>query len=99
LSVGDARIGGWFGAAPPLRVVDADEMIAGRDVRPKVLAVPERDQFRPPESARAATSSWISTRIEVVPGADHFFVGRTQMLTPLVLGLFAELSDLSGRGL
>jgi alpha/beta superfamily hydrolase len=91
LSVGDARVAGWFAAAPPLRVVDPATMAAASDPRPKLLAVPERDQFRPPDSARTVVADWPACTIEVVPGADHFFVGRTDRLTPLVLQLLATV--------
>ena len=88
LAVGDDRIRGWFAAAPPLRSIDPDTMAAATDPRPKLLAVPERDQFCPPAYAAAVTADWPSCRIEVIAGADHFFVGRTDRLTPLCLELF-----------
>jgi hypothetical protein len=87
LSVGDERVAGWFAAAPPLRFGAVDEMAAAHDPRPKLLAVPERDQFRRPEAARPLVADWTNCRLEVVPGADHFFVGRTERLTPLCLEL------------
>lgn len=91
LTVGDPRLAGWFCAAPPLRVVDLEAMVAAQDSRPKLLAVPERDQFRPPESAREIVATWVNCRLEVVAGADHFFVGRTERLTPLCLDLLRSL--------
>jgi hypothetical protein len=91
LSVGDARISGWFCAAPPLRIVDPTTMVAGTDPRPKLLAVPERDQFRRPDAVRDLVADWPACRIEVIPGADHFFVGRTDRLTPLCLELLRSV--------
>ena len=91
LTVDDGRLAGWFCAAPPLRVVDPATMVAAHDPRPKLLAVPERDQFRPPASAREVVSGWTNCRLEVVAGADHFFVGRTDRLTPLCLELLQSL--------
>jgi alpha/beta superfamily hydrolase len=87
LAVGHDRVAGWFAAAPPLRVVDPATMAAAGDPRPKLMAVPERDQFRPPAEASSIVASWPATRLAVVKGADHFFVGRTQVLTPLCLEL------------
>jgi alpha/beta superfamily hydrolase len=91
LSVGDQRLAGWFAAAPPLRTVEPSAMAAATDPRPKLLAVPERDQYRRPESARQVVATWPNCRVEVVPGADHYFVGRTQTLTPLCLDLLRSL--------
>ena len=91
LSVGDERISGWFCAAPPLRIVDPVTMVAATDPRPKLLAVPERDQFRRPDAVRAIVANWPACRIEVIPGADHFFVGRTDRLTPLCVELLRSI--------
>jgi alpha/beta superfamily hydrolase len=91
LSVGDARIAGWLCAAPPLRIVDPLTMVAATDPRPKLLAVPERDQFRRPDAVRALVADWPACRIEVIPGADHFFVGRTDRLTPLCIELLRSV--------
>jgi alpha/beta superfamily hydrolase len=90
-SVDDARLAGWVLIAPPLRVLPADQFVVGEDPRPKLLAVPEHDMFRPPDSAREATSLWTNTRVEVVPGADHFFVGRTAQVAALVVAFVDDL--------
>jgi alpha/beta superfamily hydrolase len=90
-SVGDARLAGWFLIAPPLRVLPADQFVVGDDPRPKLLAVPEHDMFRPPDSAREATSRWKNARIEAVAGADHFFVGRTAKVSSLLVAFVEEL--------
>ena len=98
LSVGEPRVAGWFCAAPPLRVVDPTTMVAATDPRPKLLAIPERDQFRPPDAARPIVANWPACRIEVVPGADHFFFGRTDRLTPLFLELLLAATPATGTG-
>lgn len=87
LAVADPRVAGWFAAAPPLRVIDPGAMPAATDARPKLLAVPERDQFRPPSAARDIVAGWTACEIAVVAGADHFFIGRTNQLTPLCMRL------------
>ncbi len=85
LGVDDPRIAGWVGIAPPLRfrpqtVYD----IVARDPRPKLLVLAAHDEFRAPDEIAAETNEWESTRIEIVAGASHFFVGRTERVTTLV---------------
>lgn len=84
LAVTDDRIAGWCAIAPPLRNHVAD-MAAATDPRPKLLCVPERDQFRSPASAREVVSGWVNTSVEVVPGADHFLAGRTDWVADRTL--------------
>jgi uncharacterized protein len=80
LAVTDPAVGGWFAMAPVMGVVDPAEMGAAHDPRPKVLAVPEHDQFRPPGSARPVVAGWVATDLVVVPGTDHFLAGANQLL-------------------
>ena len=98
LTVDDERLSGWMAVAPPLRTVDSDGSarsagwVASRDPRPTLIVVPEHDQFRNPASAAEATSGWVATRIEVVPGADHFLVGRTDRVVELAVSFLHELA-------
>ena len=92
LTVVDPRLAGWFLIAPPLRVVPIESMLAAHDPRPKHLAVPEHDQFRPPESAREATADWTNTTVDAVAGADHFFAGRTAKVADLFSAFATELT-------
>ena len=89
LAVVDERITAWFAVAPPLRHVG--DYAAALDPRPKLVAVPEHDQFRSPSSARPILSSWTNTRIEIVKGADHFLVGRTDKAVELFLAFAGSL--------
>lgn len=93
LTVLDARIRAWIPCAPPLRIVPLEEITAaaGIDPRPKVLIVPEHDQFRDPGSAVEATSSWTDTEVVAVPGADHFFVGRTDRVASIIVDAIDRL--------
>lgn len=84
LSVVDERIDGWVPVAPTLRVLPPEALLAARDPRPKHLIVPEHDQFRPPAAATEATTGWLNTTIDTVAGADHFLLGRTDVLASLV---------------
>jgi uncharacterized protein len=90
LDVVDERVEGWFAVAPPLR--RNGDYAAANDGRPKLVAVPEHDQFRSPESARPILRSWVNTEVEVVKGADHFLVGRTDKAVQLCLGFLGGLS-------
>lgn len=93
LAVTDEAIAGWFAVAPPLRVLAADTLVAAGDPRPKVLAVPEHDEFNPPDRCVPIVAGWTNTTLEVVAGADHFLVGRTGVL---VDALVAFAGDLAG---
>jgi hypothetical protein len=85
LAIDDPRITGWVGIAPPLRFRPERAYDAvGDDPRPKLLVLAANDEFRAPAEIEAETSAWTSTRIETVPGASHFFVGRTERVVTLV---------------
>ncbi len=47
------------------------------DARPKQLVLGQHDEFREPASVVEATRDWDETQIDVIAGASHFFVGRT----------------------
>lgn len=85
LAVTDGRLSGWAAVAPPLRIVDPADMGAARDPRPKLVVLARHDQFRDPDSAEAILAGWNSTQIQMVEGADHFFVGRTDAVTTVVV--------------
>lgn len=92
LSVPDPRLAGWVLIAPPLRFRPAaDPETVGLDPRPKLLVVPEHDEFRSPASAAEATAGWRATTVETVPGADHFLVGRTAVATRLLVAFLADV--------
>jgi alpha/beta superfamily hydrolase len=85
------RVTGWLAIAPPLRMVPDFSAVAA-DPRPKLLALAEHDEFRAPASVRDATSGWVATDIEVVGGASHFFVGRTDRLVDLAVAYVDRLT-------
>jgi len=85
LTVDDARVSAWCACAPPLRQERLPDMTSvARDERPKTLVVAERDQYRRPDDVAEVTSAWVNTRIETIPGADHFFVGRVHLVVAAV---------------
>ena len=94
LSVDDPRVSGWFAVAAPLRVFpSASDYVAGADDRPTVLAVPQFDQYCDPACVRAATSEWTNTRVEVVPGGDHFLAGRLDRVAEMCRGFLETFRD------
>jgi alpha/beta superfamily hydrolase len=85
LTVPDERTRAWIAIAPPLRFRPAtDYDIVGADARPKLLLLAEHDEFRAPAEIEAEVAAWQETRVEVIAGASHFFVGRTQRVVELV---------------
>jgi alpha/beta superfamily hydrolase len=76
LATHDERLAGWIGIAPPLRFRTDFDAVA-HDARPKLLVLGQHDEFREPASYVEATSDCSATEIEVIAGASHFFVGRT----------------------
>ncbi len=79
LSCLDPRVSGWVGIALPMHWL-ADPDAVGADPRPKLLLLAEHDEVRAPDEVVAATAGWAGTAVEIVPGASHFFVGRTDGL-------------------
>ena len=91
LTVADDRVDGWLAVAPPLRSSALANLVAATDPRPKLVVVPEHDQFRPPDSAAPIVDAWKNTRLEVLPGGDHYLVGRADQLMALCLSWLREL--------
>jgi len=79
LQVTDPRVAGWVLIAPPLRF--RSTFPAAGDARPKHLILGEHDEFRPPAEIQREVAAWSNTTTAVVPGASHFFVGRTDHVT------------------
>jgi len=84
LGIDDPRIDGWVGIAPPLRFrpEHAYDAVA-RDARPKLLILAAHDEYRTPADIESETSTWTNTRREIVAGASHFFVGRTERVVTI----------------
>jgi len=82
MSVRDRSVRAWVAIAPPLRYATDLDGIAV-DKREKVLILAEHDEYRPAEEVAALAAAWTNTAVEVVGGASHFFVGRTDRVTQL----------------
>jgi uncharacterized protein len=91
LSIADPRLAAWFAIATPLKFGPGPDAAAG-DPRPKLLALAERDEFRAPTEVMDEVAHWTNTRVVVVSGASHFFVGATDKLVVLARELVDELS-------
>jgi uncharacterized protein len=76
-TITDQRLAGWFLAAPALAMVHPT---IGTDARPKLIAAAEHDRFFPPDQLTSATKDWQATTVTPIPGADHFFVGRADLV-------------------
>jgi len=83
LATADARLAAWIGIAPPLRFRSDFDAVA-HDVRPKLLVLGQHDEFRDPASVVEATGDWNATELDVIAGASHFFVGRTDRVVDAV---------------
>ena len=94
LAVTDERLHGWFAIAPPMRILPLEDLRASADPRPKMLAIPQHDEYNPPVRARRLTENWSATRLEVLAGADHFLAGSTDRLATM---LHEFLESVSGR--
>jgi alpha/beta superfamily hydrolase len=83
LQVVSPRIAGWIAIAPPTVFVRG-RPAAADDPRSKLLVLAERDEYGPLDEVRAEIADWVATTHVVVPGADHFFVGRTDRVAEIV---------------
>lgn len=92
LSVRSSLHRGWFAVAPPLKFVN-DVTETAADPRPKRIALGTNDQFRDPSEVEAEVATWANGRAEVIAGADHYFIGRTDRLVDLADAFVSELAN------
>ena len=79
-------------AADRARLLDA----VAADPRPKLLALAEHDEFRDPRiGGRGDATTGSRPSIEVVGGASHFFVGRTDRFVEVATGYVDRLTGVS----
>lgn len=72
-AVAHPSIAGWCLIAPALTMVTTT---IGADPRPKFVLAAQDDAWFGPDVLRAATDGWRNASHAVLPGADHFFLGR-----------------------
>lgn len=97
LAVRDPSVAGWLAIAPPLRLAD-DLAVTGADPRPKWLVLAEHDEIRAPAEVRAEVADWVATHVEVIGGASHFFVGRTDRVVDAARRVIDELAAAAATG-
>jgi hypothetical protein len=91
LATSDRRVAGWLAIAPPLRSSDRFDIVA-RDRRPKHLVLGQHDEIRAPESIVSDIENWNATTVDVIPGASHFFVGRTDRVVDAAVSFVERLA-------
>ena len=91
LSVLDPDVRAWVAIAPPLRFAPTDAV--GADPRPKLLLLGEHDEVRPPDDVVSLASAWTATEVQVIPGASHFFIGRTDHVIRLTTDFVQRLAS------
>ena len=91
LAASHDSLSAWIGIAAPLRIVDPASMGAAADPRPKLLLVPEHDQFRSPAEAAEITEGWANTRLDVISGGDHFLMGHARAVGEKIASFVSSL--------
>ncbi len=91
LAAGHDALSAWIGIAAPLRIVDPASMGAAADPRPKLLLVPEHDQFRSPAEAVEITEGWTNTQVDVISGGDHFLMGHARVVGEKIASFVSSL--------
>ena len=71
LDVVHSSVVGWLCVAPPVSMLKGLPVAASSHL-PKVILVPEHDQFSSVEDAAALATQWRNTSVTVLAGVDHF---------------------------
>ena len=95
LNVAHPAIDAWVAVAPPLGMSSSDPASATQP-DPKLLIVPEHDQFTPPAVVTSRAAGWTNTVIETIASGDHFLTGRTAVVADIAGRFVAELSPSGG---
>jgi hypothetical protein len=95
LSCSDDAITGWLAIACPLRFVRDLERVSD-DPRPKQLVLAQHDEFRAADDVVGEVGSWRNTRADIVGGASHFFVGRTDRVVAHAAAFVDAVAGASG---
>ncbi len=85
---GDARIAAYLGVGLPLATDSASD--TPRPTVPALFVVGERDTFGPPRLLRDFVGD--SGEVVVIPGADHFFEGRLDLLEETITAFLNRLT-------
>jgi alpha/beta superfamily hydrolase len=90
LATADPRLAGWLAIAPPLRFRSDYDAVA-HDARPKRLVLGEHDEIRAPAAVVDETATWNATHVDVIKGASHYFLGRTDRVVAVARAFVEEL--------
>jgi alpha/beta superfamily hydrolase len=91
LNVVDPRVAGWIAIAPPLAAFPG-RTLSDTDHRPKLMLVPQHDQYTPPDTMAAIIESWQATEMRTIESCDHFLVGRVQTIAETVVASLSPFS-------
>jgi len=84
LNVVDPRVAGWIAIAPPLAAFPG-RTLSDTDHRPKLVLVPQHDQYTPPDAMAPIIESWQAAEMRTIESCDHFLVGRVQPIADTVV--------------
>ena len=90
LATVDARLAAWMAIAPRCGSAPTSVEVA-HDARPKLLVLGRARRVPRPASVVDATDDWTATEIDVIAGASHFFVGRTDRVVDAVRAFVEEV--------
>jgi len=91
LSVRSSAVTAWLAIAAPLHYVHDLAGLAA-DPRPKLLALAQHDEVRDPAEVVTEAETWANADVQVVGGASHFFMGRTDRLVELTTAYVDRLT-------
>ena len=73
----DPRVAAWVAIAPPLRFRTVATTRSVETGGRSTSSSPSTTNSACPPEVQAEVAAWVNTTVEVVAGASHFFVGRT----------------------
>ncbi len=91
LSVRHPRVSAWLAIAPPLRSARDLDALAP-DPRRKLVVLAQHDEFCDPDDIAREVAAWTNARVELIGGASHFFVGRTDRLVEVAVDYVEQVT-------
>jgi uncharacterized protein len=87
LGIADGRIASWSTIAPAIvGAADSEQRErVGADPRPKLIVVGDRDEIVPATQLTPLVTHWNATTVDIVAGADHFWVGHVSRVVNRVV--------------
>ncbi len=92
--IADEAVAAWYLLAPQVAMIAGSGLAL--DPRPKLVAVPERDQFSPPPAIGPALGDWSATEVTVLAGVDHFLGDVSAIVASAAEWLAARLAPGAG---